>query len=108
MAKQLLFPELFGSATAPSPATALLASGAAPSLDLATAFERMARIRATEETLLELFSRGELAGTTHTSIGQEDVAAHDRAAARREVSKQNRARKLVCTRERVAPTVVEL
>lgn len=74
MAKQLLFPELFGSATAPSPATALLASGAAPSLDLATAFERMARIRATEETLLELFSRGELAGTTHTSIGQEDVA----------------------------------
>lgn len=70
MAKRL--PELAPRAS--SPATALLARAATPALDLRAAFERMALIRATEETLLELFSRGELAGTTHTSIGQEDVA----------------------------------
>src|SRR3954447_16671102 len=38
-------------------------------------FRRMCLIRRTEETLLELFSEGELSGTTHTSIGQEAIAA---------------------------------
>ncbi|MFL5868242.1 MAG: dehydrogenase E1 component subunit alpha/beta [Thermoleophilaceae bacterium] len=37
-------------------------------------FRTMAVIRRTEETLLELFSLGELSGTTHTSIGQEAIA----------------------------------
>lgn len=35
----------------------------------------MSLIRKTEERLLDLFSRGELSGTTHTSIGQEAIAA---------------------------------
>ena len=43
-------------------------------------YREMCVIRRTEETLLDLFSRGELSGTTHTSIGQEAtavaVAAH--------------------------------
>lgn len=38
-------------------------------------FSIMALIRRTEERLLDLFSRGELSGTTHTSIGQEAIAA---------------------------------
>ena len=37
-------------------------------------FEKMILIRCLEETLLDLFSRGELFGTTHTSIGQEAIA----------------------------------
>jgi 2-oxoisovalerate dehydrogenase E1 component len=36
---------------------------------------RMQLIRDTEETLLTLFSEGRLSGTTHTSIGQEAIAA---------------------------------
>ena len=35
----------------------------------------MTLIRKVEERLLDLFSRGELSGTTHTSIGQEAIAA---------------------------------
>ena len=31
----------------------------------------MSLIRKTEEALLDLFSKNELSGTTHTSIGQE-------------------------------------
>ena len=38
------------------------------------AIERMELIRAFEERLLDLFSRGELSGTTHTCIGQEASA----------------------------------
>jgi 2-oxoisovalerate dehydrogenase E1 component len=38
-------------------------------------FKTMTRIRVVEERMLELFSRGLLFGTTHTSIGQEAVAA---------------------------------
>lgn len=38
-------------------------------------YERMRLIRRTEETLLRLFAEGKLAGTTHTSIGQEAIAA---------------------------------
>jgi TPP-dependent pyruvate/acetoin dehydrogenase alpha subunit len=38
---------------------------------LATLYERMYFIRRFEETLLDLFSQGKLAGTTHTYIGQE-------------------------------------
>ena len=34
-------------------------------------YSKMVMIRNLEETLLELFSKGELFGTTHTSIGQE-------------------------------------
>ncbi len=39
--------------------------------DLARLYERMYLIRRFEESLLELFSLGKLAGTTHTYIGQE-------------------------------------
>jgi 2-oxoisovalerate dehydrogenase E1 component len=38
-------------------------------------FRVMSLIRSTEERLLDLFSQGELSGTTHTSIGQEAIAA---------------------------------
>lgn len=38
---------------------------------LADLYERMRFIRRFEETLLDLFSQGKLAGTTHTYIGQE-------------------------------------
>ena len=38
------------------------------------AYYTMALIRKFEERVLELFSRGELFGTTHTSIGQEAIA----------------------------------
>jgi TPP-dependent pyruvate/acetoin dehydrogenase alpha subunit len=38
---------------------------------LASLYERMVLIRRFEESLLELFSLGKLAGTTHTYIGQE-------------------------------------
>ena len=38
---------------------------------LATLYQRMYFIRRFEETLLDLFSRGKLVGTTHTYIGQE-------------------------------------
>jgi TPP-dependent pyruvate/acetoin dehydrogenase alpha subunit len=38
---------------------------------LAHQYERMVTIRRFEETLLELFGQGKLAGTTHTYIGQE-------------------------------------
>ncbi len=34
-------------------------------------YSRMVLIRRFEETLLDLFARGEISGTTHTSIGQE-------------------------------------
>ncbi|MEZ5098828.1 MAG: hypothetical protein R3C15_03305 [Thermoleophilia bacterium] len=34
-------------------------------------YRDLARIRRFEETLLELFGRGEIGGTTHTCIGQE-------------------------------------
>jgi 2-oxoisovalerate dehydrogenase E1 component len=37
-------------------------------------FERMALIRAVEETILDLFSQGKTSGTTHTCIGQEATA----------------------------------
>ena len=37
-------------------------------------FEQMLLIRRFEERLLELFSLGDLFGTTHTSIGQEAIA----------------------------------
>ncbi len=37
-------------------------------------YERMALIRAFEEEVLELFSKGELFGTTHTGLGQEAIA----------------------------------
>jgi 2-oxoisovalerate dehydrogenase E1 component len=51
--------------------------------ELERLFQRMCVIRRTEETLLRLFSEGELSGTTHTSIGQEAnavaVCAHLRA-----------------------------
>jgi TPP-dependent pyruvate/acetoin dehydrogenase alpha subunit len=38
---------------------------------LATFYERMFFIRRFEETLLDLFAQGKLAGTTHTYVGQE-------------------------------------
>jgi len=38
-------------------------------------YGRMALIRAFEEAVLELFSKGELFGTTHTGLGQEAIAA---------------------------------
>lgn len=51
----------------------------APAPDSDSAFRSACRtmllIRRTEERLLELFSAGRLAGTTHTGIGQEDIAA---------------------------------
>lgn len=37
-------------------------------------YEKMALIRCLEEVLLELFTNGELFGTTHTCIGQEAIA----------------------------------
>ena len=40
-------------------------------MDLAALYERMYFIRRFEETLLDLFAQGKLAGTTHTYIGQE-------------------------------------
>ena len=43
-------------------------------------FRRLLRIRRLEESLLELFSRGKLFGTTHTSIGQEAIAVAVMAA----------------------------
>ena len=43
-------------------------------MNLETAYEKMARIRAFEETLLSLFSENKLFGTTHTYLGQEAVA----------------------------------
>lgn len=39
-----------------------------------TLYRRMLRIRTLEDTLLDLFSKGSLFGTTHTSIGQEATA----------------------------------
>jgi TPP-dependent pyruvate/acetoin dehydrogenase alpha subunit len=39
--------------------------------DLSRFYEQMCVIRRLEETLLEMFSAGELVGTTHTCIGQE-------------------------------------
>src|SRR4051794_9818078 len=42
--------------------------------ELERLYAQMCLIRRTEETLLELFSAGELSGTTHTSIGQEAIA----------------------------------
>lgn len=47
-------------------------------------FERMCLIRRTEETLLDLFSRGKLAGTTHTCIGQEAISVAVGANLRRD------------------------
>ena len=44
-------------------------------LDLARFYEQMCVIRRLEETLLEMFSAGEINGTTHTCIGQEATAA---------------------------------
>jgi len=38
-------------------------------------YRQMLRIRRTEEKLLQLHSQGLLSGTTHTSIGQESIAA---------------------------------
>ncbi|MCC6145570.1 MAG: hypothetical protein IT368_17325 [Candidatus Hydrogenedentes bacterium] len=38
-------------------------------------YERMSVIRHTEQTLLRLFSEGRISGTTHTSLGQEAIAA---------------------------------
>jgi len=40
-------------------------------MDIAALYERMYFIRRFEETLLDLFAQGKLAGTTHTYIGQE-------------------------------------
>lgn len=37
--------------------------------------ERMALVRATEETILSLFGEGKVFGTTHTCIGQEAISA---------------------------------
>lgn len=37
-------------------------------------FERLLTIRRLEESLLDLYSKGKLLGTTHTSIGQEAIA----------------------------------
>jgi acetoin:2,6-dichlorophenolindophenol oxidoreductase subunit alpha len=42
---------------------------------LAALYERMYLIRRVEESLLDLFAAGKLAGTTHTCIGQEANAA---------------------------------
>jgi 2-oxoisovalerate dehydrogenase E1 component len=42
---------------------------------IANLFRLMCRIRHMENSLLELFSRGKLSGTTHTCIGQEAIAA---------------------------------
>ena len=38
-------------------------------------YANMQLIRRAEETLLDLFSKGKLHGTTHASIGQESIAA---------------------------------
>lgn len=45
---------------------------------------RMITIRKVEETLLELFTKGKLYGTTHTSIGQEAAAVASMAHTRNE------------------------
>jgi len=42
--------------------------------DLARFYQQMCVIRRLEETLLEMFSAGEINGTTHTCIGQEATA----------------------------------
>jgi 2-oxoisovalerate dehydrogenase E1 component len=47
---------------------------------LAELHRQMLLIRKLEESLLELFSRGELFGTTHTSIGQEAISVAVHAA----------------------------
>jgi TPP-dependent pyruvate/acetoin dehydrogenase alpha subunit len=52
--------------------TSLELSSAPSVLDL---YETMALIRGFEERLLSGFSAGEIRGTTHTSIGQEAIAA---------------------------------
>lgn len=53
-----------------------LAAEAADRIGLHKAlFSEMALIRAVEQSLLELFSRGLLRGTVHTCLGQEAVAA---------------------------------
>jgi TPP-dependent pyruvate/acetoin dehydrogenase alpha subunit len=46
----------------------------APGMSALAAYERMALIRAFEQRVLELFAQGALAGTTHTSLGQEAIA----------------------------------
>jgi 2-oxoisovalerate dehydrogenase E1 component len=51
------------------------AAPARRSADASALYAVMSLIRRTEETLLELFGQGELSGTTHTSIGQEAIAA---------------------------------
>ena len=43
-------------------------------IDLEAAYEQMVLIRVLEQRLLALFGEGRLSGTTHTSIGQEDIA----------------------------------
>ena len=58
---------------APTAARVPLPHGLSPP-DVEGLYLRMCLIRKTEETLLDLFSEGELSGTTHTSIGQEAVA----------------------------------
>ena len=55
-------------------------------LDITAAISGMLLIRTVEEQLLELFSTGKLAGTTHTSIGQEISAVGVVNALRRIVS----------------------
>jgi TPP-dependent pyruvate/acetoin dehydrogenase alpha subunit len=47
----------------------------APSAALEPLYAQMFLIRRFEETLLDLFARGEISGTTHTCIGQEADAA---------------------------------
>src|SRR4029079_16222527 len=46
-----------------------------PMMDDLELYRRMLVIRRTEEKLLQLHSQGLLSGTTHTSIGQESIAA---------------------------------
>lgn len=43
-------------------------------MDFITAAKKIIEIRRLEEELLSLFSKGELFGTTHTSLGQEGIA----------------------------------
>ena len=70
-----------GTDTALGPAAARQHSHSAPAAAsvgeprLSLLYERMFLIRRFEETLLELFSAGKIAGTTHTCIGQEANAA---------------------------------
>src|SRR3954447_15860983 len=51
--------------------TARRATTMGPVADLHDLYERMLVIRRFEETVLEMFSAGELVGTTHAYIGQE-------------------------------------